>query len=56
MNYIKPTLSLEKFSFQPQLLETVSSIPEDGPVIEGNDPTVNAQAAANAFKEVFNFE
>ena len=54
MNYMKPMLTLETFTFKPNFLEVSSKIdPEpEKPVIEENNPV---QELDDAFKEVFNF-
>lgn len=57
MKYEKPDVKVEKFTFQPILLEEpISSIdPEPtkpGPVIEENDPFYEL---ANAYDNIFDF-
>ena len=54
MKYIKPALTLETFTFKPNLLEVSSMIgpePTKAPVIEKNTPTIEID---DVFESIFN--
>lgn len=56
MKYTKPGITLEKYTLAESIMADTSSLVEEGPVIEPNDPTITTESTiSTAFSDVLDF-
>ena len=56
MKYTRPIITVEKFALGNPILPDTTSLIDENPVIEGNDPTLETSSSlGDAFNDVFDF-